>query len=38
MSCDHGNQVWYIRGANTLTSNRVGWNCIPCALRDLRRR
>ena len=37
MNCDHGKQVWYIKGWNTLPSNRVGQNCIPCILRNLRR-
>ena len=37
MKCDHGNRVWYIRGANALTYNRVGWNCIQCILRSLKR-
>ena len=37
MKCDHGNPVWYIRGGNALTYNRVGWNCIQCILRSLTR-
>ena len=37
MTCDHGKRVWYIRGWNTLSSNRVGWNCAPCILRHLGR-
>ena len=36
MHCDHGKQVWYIKGGNTRPSNRVGQNCIPCILRNLR--
>jgi len=37
MRCDHGQRVWYIRGANALTQNRVGQNCIPCMIRNIRR-
>ena len=36
MNCDHGKRVWYVRGWNNLPSNRVGQNCIPCMLRDMR--
>ena len=35
--CDHGKRVWYIRGWNTLPSNRVGQNCVLCMIRQLRR-
>ena len=33
MYCDHGQRVWYIRGWNTLPSNRVGQNCVLCMIR-----
>ena len=36
MNCDHGKRVWYIRGWNNLTHNRVGWSCIPCMIRQLK--
>jgi len=37
MTCDHGQRVWYIRGATALTHNRVGQNCGPCMVRNIRR-